>query len=249
MKRRTIILVVTALIIISLIVPYLAPKVFSQYLGSVSTLFSLFSTMLTLVLAMILYNQLGLDQTLLQKKAEVVFKLLDLLNERHFEIKTNTDFNIFIHLSTISKYKKGYEKYGHIKLLFDKNYLDCIYPIIELEDNVFLPKELFHKILLLEANSFQAEKNKIDDKEFGTVVSYGHKLEVLSGDHYSNISANEWGSILLLGNDRTLISEITLKEFIERWDDLIISSVNWINRYSSYQELNIPFFRDYYKTN
>jgi|GEM_PF-4302338 len=209
MKRKKIIIIISALVVVSLLIPYLAPEKLQNYVADVSTLIGVFATLLTLVLAMILYNQMGLDQTLLQKKAEVVFRLLDLLNERHFTVKTNVGYNVFLHLSTISKHKKDYEAYGQIKLLFNKGYLDCVQPIIELENNVFLPKELFYKVLRLEAKAFHAEMDKIDKTEYGRVVSHGHQHEFFSDYQYSNVSDNEWGSIMLTGENSTLINEIT----------------------------------------
>jgi hypothetical protein len=75
MKRRTIIVVIALLVTVSLLTPYLAPDGVKTYLSNVSTLIGMFATLVTLVLAMILYNQIGLDQSLLQRKADVVFAL------------------------------------------------------------------------------------------------------------------------------------------------------------------------------
>jgi hypothetical protein len=245
MKKRTIIVSIAALVIISFAAPYFAPDEVERYIGNASTLISLFSTLLTLALAMILYNQMGLDQTLLQKKAEVVLKLLELLNDRGFKMKTNLGYTIYISLSSISRHKKDYEKFAYYKLLFNKEYPEYIRPIIELEKNIFLPKELFYKILRLEPNAFYPTMDLITHAEY---VQVGIKIrEPLLVDPLPDVPVNQWGQLMFISANKTLINEITLKEFIDHWDDLIISSVQWINKFSSYQELNIPFFRDYYK--
>ncbi|GHM98867.1 hypothetical protein WSM22_03570 [Cytophagales bacterium WSM2-2] len=237
MKRRTIIIIITVVIILSIAIPYFAPPDLQLYISNVSTIVSLFSTLLTLVLALILYNQLGLDQTLLQRKADVVFTLLDLLNERSFVINTKVGYAPIIWLTSISRNKAGYVKYGHIKILFNRDYVEYIDPIIRLSNNVFLPKEILVKIQDLEPQFFGSEMEKVNDEAYGTITVKPDKIQ-FAGRSYSDLPSNEWGSIYFKG-------DVTIAEFIEQWDSLIVTTVKWIEEYSSYQELNIPFFRKY----
>ena len=122
---------------------------------------------------MILFNQIGLDQTLLQKKAKVVFQVMDLLSKRSFHIET-AQGRIMIFLTTINHRKEGYERFGDIRLLFNKKYLDAIAPLIELRQNVFLPKDLSDKLLRLEAALFDP-KVDLSSGTFGKVMTFVNK--------------------------------------------------------------------------
>jgi hypothetical protein len=166
---------------------------------------------------------------------------LDLLHKKKFSIHTNVGFNVLINLTNISKYKGDFKKFDKLKVLFNREYLPYINEITVFEKNVFLPKELFHKILALEPSAFLPQMDKVADSGYALVeIGHGQRQPIKPGD--------QWGLLLVPGEGRELKGELTLKEFIERWDDLIVSSVSWLNRNSTYQELNIPFLRDYYKS-
>jgi hypothetical protein len=120
-----------------------------------------------------------------------------------------------------------------------------IAPIINLQHNVFLPQELFQKILMLEPAVFQAEREEtIKNPEYARLDIYDRNL--ITTDNYPDLSSTQWGLLAFPGDGRNLITTITMNDFIARWDDLIISSVKWINKYSSYQKLNMPFSPNYY---
>lgn len=241
MKKGTIILVMFAVIISSLLLSYFLTKDWKEYISNVSTLVSLIATVITLGIALLLINQLGIDQTILQRKADVVFRLLDLLNERYFRIETNLGFQLSISLTTISKNKNEYSKYADIKLLFNSEYLDYNQPIIDLTDDVFLPKEILLRIQRLEPTVFGSQQSKINNPEYGKVVGLTHKIR-----HPYKVSSkdnDDWGTLLFQTRET---EQITVGEFIDLWNDLIITSTNWIANRSVYEDLNIPFFRDYY---
>lgn len=243
MKRRTITIILAIVLISGLVLPYWLPDPFLKYLSDVSTLITLCATVITLIIALILYNQLGLDQTILQRKSDVVFRLLNLLNERHFVVATNVGYHPMIWLTSISRYKTSHREYGNIKLLFNTQYLDYVQPILELTNDVFLPTEILPKIQALEPTAFAGMKDKTNDVEFGKVVvdslSLIHEHQIILNH---KIDPEDWGTLLRRTSSHEVI---TLEEFIEQWDDLIITSTQWLAKYSSYQDLNIPFFSSY----
>jgi hypothetical protein len=167
-----------------------------------------------------------------------------MLNERSFKIETNLDIHPFIWLTSINKYKSSHDQYGNIKLLFNQDYVDFVQPIVNLIENVFLPKEILPKIQALEPRSFLAANDKVADREYGKAVIMTHRLsEKLAITSDPRINRADWG-ILHFGD--ISIREMTLSQFIKYWDDLIITSTQWVAQNSSYQDLNIPFFRNYY---
>lgn len=241
MKKSIIIGVSTGILIISIILPYFLSSSIQTYIANVSTIITLCATLITMVIAMILFNQLGLDQTILQKKAEVVFRLLDFLNEQSFHIKTSEGYTILIWLTSISKRKESYAQYGHIKILYNTEYLTFIQPILDLQNDVFLPTEILPKISALESQVFSSMKDKVGEPEYSQLSVGGKKsYSDFTDIEFPDIDKDDWGAIQLRGSG---VRQMTVKEFIQEWDDLIVTSTQWLNKYSSYQDLNIPFFR------
>lgn len=241
MKKITIVFTIIFIIVVSTILSNYLSKNELDFISNLSTLITLAGTIITLIIALILYNQLGLDQAILQKKAEVVFGLLDMLSKRSFTVNTSTGVRLLIWLTSISKNKLAYQQYGDIKLLFDKEYIDSIQPIVDLGRNVFLPTEILPKIQALEAYVFVSANSKITEREYAKVIpARTFKEDESAIGSSNNLSKDDWGILISAKSNNT---ETTLSQFISEWDDLIRSSTLWIANNSSYQDMNIPFFR------
>lgn len=236
LNKRLILIIFIVVILISLIGTQFLPEEQRTKIQDFSTLVTLFSTLITLALALVLYNQIGLDQLILQKQAEVVIRLIEVLQVTHFRLRINNDSSIVISLNSISRLKDGYKEFGKLKILFHHNYLSYTEPITNFSTHTFLPKEILEKILDLTPIVWS---RKDDVQGVGLCFLEVEPLhKSVQAQPQNNHLTDDYGSITLSQRD------VTVDEFIVMWNSLIKECVTWLNSHSSYQELNIPFFRE-----
>lgn len=177
-----------------------------------STILGAFVSIITLVIALLLYKKFGIDETIFSKRVEIVFQLLKLVRSKTFWIETR-ELKLHMPLSVMDKNR--FESFQDVPLLFSEEYYDFIKDIFGMADDYYMPKQIAEKIKMNEP-SFLSYPTDINLDEFGKVgfASIGQ--------------VEKWG----LQDNKSL----TLKEFVVQWIDLIEAIKAWIKNHSNDDE-------------
>jgi hypothetical protein len=240
MRFIHVILIAIALVSISLVVPIWLPEK-SDYLTNFSTILTLQATIASLSIALLLMNQLGLNQTILEKKGETVIKLLGLLHDKHFFVETNLGFSNFVPVVEIKRFHQTPENKmkKNLKLLFEKDYEQYIEPIVLLSYDMFLPKEIAEKVRMLEVAGIIPANNLARNEDYA-------KVHVKPSKSYTQIVADDdsdgkdWWRVLRVANNKA-VEEISLNEYIGFWDGVVDACHVWLLHHSTFQDLNVQF--------
>lgn len=218
MNRKKIILVVIILISLSSLPPLLLPDHVNNIIISASTILGALISIITLVIAFILYNKFGIDETIYSKRTEIVLQLLKTIRGKTFWIQTK-GLKIQVPLSVVDKDKDRFKIFDNVNLLICDAYYDFISDIFEISTNYYIPKEIAEKIRIMEP-AFLSFPENLDVENLGKVMVPA-----------MNESA-KWG----LEDNK----QISLNDFIFRWIEVIRSVEDWIKKNSfSEQSINI----------
>lgn len=215
MKRQTIGLI----LLLTLLLAILLPIIFrdktespNNVINIIGTLVSSISSLLTLLIAVILFNKYGIEAPLLQKKSEVVFAFLEEFKKVGFFIRGG---NFGLLVRPYDQHNEFFEEWYSEKLIFSTEYLDGLDEVMKVSDSPFMPKSIYEKV------------NKL---RFYTLVEVGEndlvkyaKVQVLG----KPVKDSKYG---LLNN-----AELTLFEFLNIIDDIKSAIKVWISENS-----NIP---------
>jgi hypothetical protein len=216
MKRKYIVIVLFLVAIILFFTPFLFEKDTNENISTGINLITGFSSLLTLLIALFLFNKFGIDTTLLDKRTKEVFGLLENLSNSYILIRGTNEFFRFI---PIKPYADYYESYYNRKLLFSTRYVDGLPHIWKYCDNIFLPKEIAEKLKELRVYGIVI-REEIDDTFLKVTIPSN------AGDPDKFGIANN--------------VEISFLEFIRKWIDLVDEIKKWIEKNSSLKsELNI----------
>lgn len=115
---------------------------FNQTLNIFGTLISSIAGLLTLLIAIILFNKFGIETPLLQKNTEVVFLFLEEFKKTSFLIQGKS-FGLFIRIQ--DQHHKHFEDWYGQKLLFSTEYSSGLDRFMKISESPFMPKSIYEK--------------------------------------------------------------------------------------------------------
>ena len=143
MKKRDIIIILVLIAIVLFFIPFVFEKGTNEKIVSGINLIAGFASLLTMIIALLLFNKFGIETSLLEKQTKEVFELLETLNKSNVFIQGNREMMRF---NPAKPYIKFYEYYYDRKLVFSIKYIEGLHNIWKYSDNVFLPKEIAEKL-------------------------------------------------------------------------------------------------------
>jgi hypothetical protein len=191
---------------------------FNQTLNIIGTLISSIAGLMTLLIAIMLFNKFGIETPLLQKNTEVVFSFLEEFKKTSFQIQGKS-FGLFIRIQ--DQHHKHFEDWYGQKLLFSTEYSAGLEKLIKLSESPFMPKSIYEKVNKLSFYILSMDVKDEDLDKYATVQVLGQPL---IGTKFGRINHQD----------------MTLFEFLNILDDLKTEIKNWISKNSNYSpDLNI----------
>lgn len=181
---------------------------FNQTINISAALIAAIFSVLTFIVAIILFNKYGIDNSLLEKRTEVVFKLLEKINGLTYSIE-NEKFSFTFNLGSTER--KNVEEFYGRKLSFSTDYYKDLEEIFEIGNSPFTPKSIIQK---MEAIRPPVISFDIPDKEksnYAKVYLFGHKNDTADFGRLNR-------------------SDITLYDFIVSYSEIKDSIVAWIKQ-------------------
>jgi hypothetical protein len=209
MKRSQLVLLTLLALTVSVTVPFLVREendTFNQTLEVAASMIAGLSGVLTLLLAILLYQKLGIDEPLLARNTDLVFRLIEKLKTIRFIIKGDK-FLLQVHMHR--PFLKSFEEHYGQRLLFNVDYSEGVKQIVELANNPFMPKQIAEKISLLVFNILLYDVSEEELKSYCKVSVVGQKREDA-----------KWGKFN--ANDMTLLN------FLNTLEDIKVEITTWV---------------------
>jgi hypothetical protein len=222
MRKITTTLLFSAVLLSAALPFFLTPKV-HESLSVSSNIVSALASLITLVIAVLLYSKYGVEKSVLDKQTEAVLRLLSELKKTRF-IFEYKDGMLQIRLDNLRDKSWKDFKFRPIKdlekknLRFDIGYVEGLKNIWDIADDIFLPVEIVEKINPLSTQII------IGDKENNNTL----RLQIPGYSVGFFTTEKEYKNVGILNG-----KEITLGEFIKLWDSVISVSTKWLETHSS----------------
>lgn len=213
-NQKIVLLIISILIGLSLFPLFIIAEgeSINSAIGVSATVLSGLATLITLIIALLLYNKYGIEETVLQKRTEAVIALLSELKKTRFVFESPDSNYYMIRIKWI---EKNYfeEKYSE-ELVFSSNYYIGMEKLTALVDDLFLPKTIVEKYSNLQFIVMTNLKPE-ELKKYTKVDIAGYK----------NPDNIKYGFL----NDK----KMTLIDFITYITDLKSEAENWLKENSN----------------
>lgn len=221
MKKWLFLILLIIVVLILLFIPFFLSSDSNLRLRSSGTLISGIASLITMTIAILLYDKYGLQKSRLQRQCDMVIDFLGLIKETRFWLHSDISF---LQYKPDSNYDSIYEKSYKSILYFDETYIDNISKLSNYGFDIDMPKSIADKIKLLQPTvAIPIERDKIpSDCLIVTEYDLSNKLSI----------RNTYSSI----NNETS----TFYDFHIKWTGIIDESKEWLKQHGiDIDELNI----------
>lgn len=220
--KKLIIILALVFFVLSNALPFLfknQSETFNQTLNVCATLIAAICSVLTFVIAILLFNKFGIDAALMDKRKDIVFQLLEKISVLVYSVE-NEKYFFTIKLGTIEKEKL--DEFYNRKLSFSIDYYNDLAELFQIANNPFTPISIFQKMQAIQPQVISFDIPEAEKDNYAKVYLFGHrKIDIQFG--------------------RLNMTDITLCEFIKPYSNLKNAVVQWIKNNTSINtsDLNI----------
>jgi fumarate reductase subunit D len=221
-SKSTIIFFCIVFLLLSIYLPFNfrdKSETLNQTINLTGTLIAALASVMTLVIALLLYEKYGIDTAVIDKRRQIVFNLLEKINGLIFFIEGK---EISFAISMDSSDKKYLEKYYNLKLIFSNTYLEELEKLFEISSNPFTPKAIVGKMNILKFRVLSFNISDAEKNNYAKLYPLGHRNEK---EDFGQLNFNE----------------TTLYDFIVMYQDVKDATIEWISQNSSIKtsDLNV----------
>ncbi|MFL0354793.1 hypothetical protein [Xanthomarina sp. GH4-25] len=215
-SKKTLFIISGILIIISTLFPFFIASendsfltIFSASLTAIGTVIAL----IALYIAIILYQKFGLESRFIERRADKVLELVDLLKGRNLTIHTEK-FRYFLRFG-IDNYEKLSKEpsYKYMKdMVIAMNYEDYesgTKKILDLRYSYWLPTEIREKLEFFHLYALTDKEVKKKDKDFAR-LSFNSEVK----------KTKEW---------RVTVPTFTVDEYVKKKNELSTEIIKWLS--------------------
>ncbi|HWB25621.1 MAG TPA: hypothetical protein VG738_09080 [Chitinophagaceae bacterium] len=210
-----------AILIITLILSFGVPFIFmgknesiNQTLNLSAALIGSISSILTFIIALLLYNKFGVESTFVEKSSSKIFELIEKIKETNFSISSDRGY-FRIQMSNPFKYNKWIESYYSEKLVFADNYLTGLIKLFEISNNPFIPPSVSEKVERLQFFTLSYDVDETKIKEYS-------KVQVVGAEKIQNTRFGRFN-----------MKDMTVFEFLKMLDEVALEIKSWIQQNST----------------
>jgi len=218
MKKKTIILLAGAAVTVCVLTPILAPSSKHQALTLAATLLSSASAVMTMTLAILLFNRFGVEQDVLKKQFDSVLSLLTTLREMRFLMQaTEGEGEVMPQLTPLNPFAvPTFEMYYGRTIAFNGYVLKKLEPLHAHLYDVFLPVSVVQAL----------------EPITPSVLSTGFDPDTKAKCAFHFVGEGEGGeeeTVYLIYNG----AEMTLIDFLLKWSDIVDAINAWLQEHAA----------------
>lgn len=187
------------------------------------------SSLVTLFIALFLFNKFGVEKNILEKNLDMVIELLQVLSKTNIIIKVGSSIQFVSLLRDLRDSKRFPElssEYGNIIVIGDISVVSGLKEMSALGENPFMPNQIAKTIQDLPNYLTNLTDEINDNRSQYAVLSFPdgstRVIDVKTGEH---IHSKRLG--LLNGK------EMKLKEYIKLFEDIYAACQSWLRSNSS----------------
>lgn len=218
MRKRIILITIISLVVV-ILASFILNQTIIDQLKDAFSLISGLASFVVMILAILLYDKFGIDKSIKEKNLESSLKLLEVIKKTSIKIEGNK-FVLFYQVGIVSI--NIFEDHYKTKLLLPNNYFDTINTVTKFANDLYLPNQIKMKLDKLVPQVLGVTIDSLNEKDYAKVIINNSKVE-------------EWKFNMLNNNE-----EITLFDYLIKWDDLISTIKEWCEKNSDSKiDLNI----------
>jgi len=203
---------------------------FSDDVEKILSIASSISSLITLLIALVLFNKFGVEQDILQKNLKAVSDIFEVLAKTRISIHTNDGS---IHFLTILRDLREDRfstpelvRYGDKIIAGDISTMTGVDELANLGESIFIPKQIAKSIRNIAVSSLIPSDDIENNPDKYVIIQYaGVKNTVLDIDSDKEIESPRKGLV----NGK----EITLKEYLKNFEDVYRACQKWLKKNSS----------------
>jgi hypothetical protein len=209
--KKTIILLSVLAFLASIFLPFQFREQsdsFNQTINISAALIAAIFSVLTFIVAIILFNKYGIDNALLEKRTEIGFQLLERINGLTYSIENE---KFFFTLNLGSAERKNVEEFYDRKLSFSIDYYNDLEKIFDIANSPFTPKSIIQKMEAIQPPVISFDISDEEKSNYAKVYLVGHRNENA-----------QFG--------RLNTTDVTLYNFIVSYSEIKDAIVAWIKQ-------------------
>ncbi|MGA2623692.1 MAG: hypothetical protein ABSF91_07560 [Bacteroidota bacterium] len=185
------------------------------------SILSAVASLLTLVIALLLFEKFGIEATLLKKQTEAVMRLLDAIRKFEMLIHGDRHYILFrVSRRNVIYYKEFYNKI----LIFNTSAFRFAKELDDSCEDVFMPKEILKKIAPLRISMISSLSSEEQNSKEYLKVDYSFDDRKESKEDYG-LPEEE---------------KISFQQYVTYWNEIVLSIQQWLQKNSSIKvDLNI----------
>lgn len=147
-----------------------------------ATVLSSLASIVTLWIALKLFNKYGIDASLIEKNSNKVFDLLEEIKTTQFSF-ASTGRMFYINMSNPFKYDKQIERFYTDKLIFPDTYINSLQKIFKINNSPFMPTDIAKEVDRLQffLLSYDVPKETINNYVHVRIMGVKDKDEISFG--------------------------------------------------------------------
>lgn len=205
MKTFLYIVIILVLIVLAFI-PIFIGQDFKSSISVSAEIISAFSSLVTLLIALLLFDKYGLKKNIIERKTETVLKLLEKVRKTRLLLRGERSV---IHFCPLKEWQDTYEQFNTLLVVFDVNYLDFIKSYFSDSKSLYLPPKIVDKFKKLEPTVLVHDIANLPKNEYLKVTIPGYPKGDESFGRFNG-------------------SDLTFYEFNNLWIDLHDEILNWL---------------------
>ncbi len=198
-----------------------------QKIDSLANIISSLAALTTLFLALLLYNKFGIENKLLNKNLQTVTEFLKEVS--NIRLLFDSD-NQLIPFTPSQKdfYRKEKSLDQDNTVVFQKEYLTMLAPVLSYINNPFFPKSIARTLKELEIQHVRSVSKEILERKNTLKLIVVYKPPKTRKDLYLSLSEEP----------------MTYQSYINKWESVMIQTQKWLRKHSSYRrEINLDFIK------
>ncbi len=217
MKKEIWIILVVLVMILIFILPFQLANDQQKAISISTGLISGICSLITLVIAFLLFDKYGLKKDFVKTQTEIVLAQLEAIRTTRFLILAKD--KSFLQFYPTKYRLDSYERFYSEKLIFNRKYWEYTNQVFRFSSSIYMPKEIASRIDKL--------KPSLMEHISATEMDFYSKVTFWGEDETDSIYGRVNGE------------DITFQEFYTNWLDILGEINKWLKDKISIDELNV----------
>lgn len=205
-------------IVIVAVIPFALDQSINNTLCISNGIVEAICSLITLIIALILFDRHGLKKSMIEKRTEATLELLERIRHIKFFMKGEDSF---IQYRPLKQWQADYEKFNEMLLVFDKSYLEFLIGYLKESKSLYLPTRIAEKLRKVEPTTISYNIEAYQPGKYLEVRIPGFPKE---GERFGKFNN----------------SDLNFYDFNNLWIDMVDELETWLKSNNiQFEDLNV----------